>query len=80
MLKRYVIALSVTAAALLLPAGAAQAADGTSDATTVTTTTGGEDTTTQTPRQIVTPSGRVVTVGTTTNGRLRDINDSSWGG
>ncbi|WP_328787608.1 MULTISPECIES: hypothetical protein [unclassified Streptomyces] len=80
MLKRYVIALSVTAAALLLPAGAAQAADGTTDATTVTTTTGGEDTTTQTPRQIVTPSGRVVTVGTTTNGRLRDINDSSWGG
>ncbi|MFF4387282.1 MULTISPECIES: hypothetical protein [unclassified Streptomyces] len=80
MLKRYVIALSVTAAALLLPAGAAQAADGIPDATTVTTTTGGEGTTTQTPRQIVTPSGRVVTVGTTTNGRLRDINDSSWGG
>ncbi|WP_406737415.1 hypothetical protein OG365_03830 [Streptomyces sp. NBC_00853] len=81
MLKRYVIALSVTAAALLLPAGAAQAADGIPDATTVTTTTGGENTTTtQTPRQIVTPSGRVVTVGTTTNGRLRDINDSSWGG
>ncbi|MFF4261568.1 hypothetical protein ACFY7Y_19595 [Streptomyces virginiae] len=81
MLKRYAIALSVTAAALLSAAGAAQAADGDTAATTVTTTTtGGEATTTQTPRQIVTPSGQVVTVGTTTNGRLRDINDSSWGG
>ncbi|MFB6824050.1 hypothetical protein ACFCXA_20935 [Streptomyces virginiae] len=81
MFKRYAIALSVTAAALLLPAaGTAQAADGDTAATTVTTTTGGEATTTQTPRQIVTPSGHVVTVGTTTNGRLRDINDSSWGG
>ncbi|MFD8638027.1 hypothetical protein [Streptomyces sp. NPDC059072] len=82
MLKRYVIALSVTAAALLLPAGAAQAADDTTDATTVTTTTGGEGSTTtpQAPHQIVTPSGHVVTVGATTNGRLRDTNDSSWGG
>ncbi|MFA7767386.1 hypothetical protein ACGFNX_33190 [Streptomyces sp. NPDC048723] len=82
MLKRYVIALSVAASALLLPAaGVAQAADGTSAATTVTTTTGGEGgTTTQTPRQIVTPSGRVVTVGTTLGGRTRDTADSSWGG
>ncbi|MFD9482415.1 MULTISPECIES: hypothetical protein [Streptomyces] len=82
MLKRYVIALSVAAAALLLPAaGVAQAADDTPVATTVTTTTGGEGgTTTQTPRQIVLPGGRVVTVGTTQGGRTRDTADSSWGG
>ncbi|MCX4718322.1 hypothetical protein ACFWB2_22015 [Streptomyces virginiae] len=84
MLKRYVIALSVAASALLLPAaGAAQAAEGDTAATTVTTTTGGEgstSTTTQTPRQIVTSNGRVVTVGTTLGGRTRDTADSSWGG
>ncbi|MCX4956739.1 hypothetical protein [Streptomyces virginiae] len=82
MLKRYVIALSVAASALLLPAaGVAQAADGDTAATTVTTTTGGEGgTTTQTPRQIVTSNGRVVTVGTTLGGRNRDTADSSWGG
>ncbi|MFG2483561.1 MULTISPECIES: hypothetical protein [Streptomyces] len=82
MLKRYVIALSVAASALLLPAaGAAQAADGDTATTTVTTTTGGEgSTTTQTPRQIVTSNGRVVTVGTTLGGRTRDTADSSWGG
>ncbi|WKD31363.1 hypothetical protein [Streptomyces xanthophaeus] len=82
MLKRYVIALSMAASALLLPAaGVAQAADDTSAATTVTTSTGGEGgTTTQTPRQIVAPGGRVVTVGTTLGGRTRDTADSSWGG
>ncbi|MEY2226270.1 hypothetical protein, partial [Streptomyces sp. BF23-30] len=59
----------------------AQAADGDTAATTVTTTTGGEgSTTTQTPRQIVTSNGRVVTVGTTLGGRNRDTADSSWGG
>ncbi|PWK74319.1 hypothetical protein BCL76_10147 [Streptomyces sp. CG 926] len=83
MLKRYVFALSVAASALLLPAaGAAQAADGDTATTTVTTTTtGGEGTTTTpTPRQIVLPDGRVVTVGTTLGGRNRDTADSSWGG
>ncbi|MFB6809612.1 hypothetical protein [Streptomyces sp. NPDC056387] len=81
MLKRYVFALSVAASALLLPAaGAAQAADG-DTATTVTTTTGGEGgATTQTPRQIVMPNGRVVTVGITPGTRNRDTADSSWGG
>ncbi|WP_030756645.1 MULTISPECIES: hypothetical protein [unclassified Streptomyces] len=82
MLKRYVFALSVAASALLLPAaGAAQAADGDTATTTVTTTTGGEGSTiTQTPRQIVLPDGRVLTVGTTQGGRTRDTADSSWGG
>ncbi|MET9600671.1 MULTISPECIES: hypothetical protein [unclassified Streptomyces] len=83
MLKRYVIALSVTASALLLPAaGVAQAADDTSATTTATTTTGGENTTTApATRQIVTADGRVVTIGTGTLGhRNRDTADSSWGG
>ncbi|MFJ3204663.1 hypothetical protein [Streptomyces sp. NPDC086989] len=82
MLKRYVFALSVAASALLLPAaGAAQAADGDTATTTVTTTTGGEGgATTQTPRQIVMPNGRVVTVGITPGTRNRDTTDSSWGG
>ncbi|MFI7356352.1 hypothetical protein ACIBTP_20700 [Streptomyces avidinii] len=83
MLKRFAIALSVTATALLLPAaGVAQAADDTSAATTATTTTGDQGgTTAQTPRQIVTANGTVVTVGTGTLGhRNRDTADSSWGG
>ncbi|MFJ9338741.1 hypothetical protein ACIRP0_05550 [Streptomyces sp. NPDC101733] len=85
MLKRYVIALSVTASVLLLPAaGAAQAADDTTAApaaTTATATAGGQTTTAQTPRQIRTPNGAVVTVGTTSSThRLSDPTDSSWGG
>ncbi|MEV7725377.1 hypothetical protein AB0P15_11655 [Streptomyces sp. NPDC087917] len=86
MLKRYVIALSVTASVLLLPAaGAAQAADDTTAApaaTTATATAGGQTTTTaQTPRQIRTPNGAVVTVGTTSSThRVSDPTDSSWGG
>lgn len=78
MLKRFVIALSVTASALLLPATAAQAADGT--VTAATTGESGAATTTGV-RQIRTPSGAVVTVGTSTGGiRLSDPTDSSWGG
>ncbi|MGW7334140.1 hypothetical protein ACWGIU_37190 [Streptomyces sp. NPDC054840] len=82
MLKRYVIALSVAASALLLPAaGAAQAADGISAETTVTTTSGGEGGATgPATRHIRTPDGRLVTVGTTQTGRTRDTADSSWGG
>ncbi|CAM5312638.1 hypothetical protein [Streptomyces avidinii] len=86
MLKRFALALSVTATALLLPAaGVAQAADDTSaaaTATTATTTTGDQGgTTAQTPRRIVTANGTVVTVGTGTLGhRNRDTADSSWGG
>ncbi|KMO93440.1 hypothetical protein [Streptomyces roseus] len=85
MLKRYVFALSVGASALLLPAaGPAQAADGdtgaTTTTTTVTTTTGSEGSTTApTPRQIVLPDGRVVTISGA-HGRNRDTADSSWGG
>lgn len=82
MLKRFVIALSVTASALLLPATAAQAADETAavTATAATTGEGGAATTTEV-RQIHTPSGAVVTVSTTTGGiRLNDPTDSSWGG
>ncbi|MFF4849520.1 hypothetical protein [Streptomyces sp. NPDC001194] len=82
MLKRYVFALSVAASALLLPAaGAAQAADGDTATTTVTTTIAGEGSTTNpTPRQIVLPDGRVVTVTGAIGGRGRDTADSSWGG
>ncbi|WP_327302210.1 hypothetical protein OG730_00625 [Streptomyces sp. NBC_01298] len=82
MLKRFVIALSVAASALLLPAaGVAQAADDTST-TTATTATGGESSTaTPTTRQIVTADGRAFTVGTGSLGtRNRDTADSSWGG
>lgn len=80
MLKRFVIALSVTASALLLPATAAQAADATVTATATTPGESGAATTTAV-RQIHTPSGVVVTVGTTTGGlRVSDPSDSSWGG
>ncbi|MCX4775395.1 hypothetical protein [Streptomyces sp. NBC_01264] len=83
MLKRFVIALSVAASALLLPAaGVAQAADDTPATTTATTATGGENSTTTPPtHQIVTPDGRVFTVNTGALGqRGRDTADSSWGG
>ncbi len=81
MLKRFVIALSVTASALLLPATAAQAADGVAAVTATTATTGESGAATTTGRPIGTPSGAVVTVGTTTGGiRLSDPSDSSWGG
>ncbi|WP_405436798.1 hypothetical protein OG373_07210 [Streptomyces avidinii] len=85
MLKRFAIALTVTASALLLPAaGVAQAADDTSAATTATTatTTGDQGGSTAQPtRRIVTANGTVVTAGTGTLGhRNRDTADSSWGG
>ncbi|MFI5866420.1 hypothetical protein [Streptomyces sp. NPDC051546] len=82
MLKRFAIALSVAASAVLLPAaGVAQAADDTS-ATTSTTATGGENSTTPpTTRQFVTADGRVFTADTGSLGhRNRDTADSSWGG
>ncbi|MER6516238.1 hypothetical protein ACFWHQ_41345 [Streptomyces sp. NPDC060334] len=69
MLKRFIVALSVAAAALLLPiAGGSQPAD-----TTVSAT--GESEATTAPAHPV-----HVTPGTTTGGtRLSDPKDSSWG-